>query len=53
MAERSRKMSIALLVLSILLAALFLMSGGSKLAGAEQHIKGFAHWGAIPTGSGS
>lgn len=45
MAEGSRKMSIALLVLSILLAALFLMSGGSKLARAEQHVKGFAHWG--------
>jgi len=45
MAERSRNVSIALLVLSFLLAALFLMSGGSKLAGAEQHVKGFAHWG--------
>lgn len=32
-------------VLSGLLAVLFLMAGGSKLAGAEQHVKGFAHWG--------
>lgn len=36
---------IAVLVLSFVLAALFLFSGGSKLAGAEQHVQGFAHWG--------
>lgn len=45
MAERSRKTTIALVVLSILLAGLYLMSGSSKLGGAEQHVKGFAHWG--------
>jgi putative oxidoreductase len=45
MAQRSKGKTIALWVLSGLLAALFLMAGGSKLAGAEQHVKGFAHWG--------
>ena len=37
--------TVATWVLSGLLALLFLMAGGSKLAGAEQHVKGFAHWG--------
>lgn len=36
--------NIAVLVLSFVLAALFLFSGGSKLAGVEQHVQGFAHW---------
>lgn len=45
MAQRSKGKTIALWVLSGVLAALFLMAGGSKLAGAEQHVKGFAHWG--------
>lgn len=43
MSERSK--TIALWVLSGLLAALYLMAGGSKLAGAERHVQGFAHWG--------
>lgn len=45
MAEQSKKKAIGVWVLCGLLAALFLMAGGSKLAGAEQHVKGFAHWG--------
>ncbi len=45
MTEQSKAKKIGLWVLSGLLAVLFLMAGGSKLAGAEQHVKGFAHWG--------
>ncbi|MDP3215741.1 MAG: DoxX family protein [Deltaproteobacteria bacterium] len=45
MKERSKRQTIALWVLSGLLAALFLMAGGSKLAGAERHVQGFEHWG--------
>jgi uncharacterized membrane protein YphA (DoxX/SURF4 family) len=45
MAEKSKGKTIALWVLSGLLSALFLMAGGSKLAGAETHVQGFAHWG--------
>jgi putative oxidoreductase len=44
-AQRSKGKTIALWVLSGLLAALFLMAGGSKLAGAEQHVEGFKRWG--------
>lgn len=44
MAERRGK-EIAVWILSGLLAASFLMAGGSKLAGVEQHIQHFAHWG--------
>ena len=36
---------IAITVLSILLALAFLMAGGSKLAGSEQMVQGFEHWG--------
>ncbi len=32
-------------LVSALLAALFLMAGVSKLAGAEAHVEHFAHWG--------
>ncbi|MFZ2493387.1 MAG: DoxX family protein [Thermoanaerobaculia bacterium] len=32
-------------MLSGLLAALYLMAGGSRLAGAERRVQGFAHWG--------
>lgn len=45
MAERGKGKTIALWVLSGLLAALYLMAGGSKLGGAEQHVQHFAHWG--------
>lgn len=45
MAEKSKGKTISLWVLSGLLAALFLMAGGSKLAGAERHVQGFAHYG--------
>lgn len=45
MAEKSKRKAIALWVLSGLLALLFLMAGGSKLAGAERHVQGFARWG--------
>jgi putative oxidoreductase len=45
MAQRSNGKTTALWVLSGLLAALYLFSGGSKLAGAEQHIQAFARWG--------
>lgn len=45
MAEKSKGKTIAPWVLSGLLAALFLMAGGSKLAGAETHVLHFAHWG--------
>lgn len=43
MAEKSKGKTIALWMLSGLLAASFLMAGGSKLAGAERHVQGFAH----------
>lgn len=45
MAGKKKWKTVATWVLSGLLALLFLMAGGSKLAGAEQHVKGFAHWG--------
>lgn len=45
MTQRSKGKTIALWVLSGLLAALFLMAGGSKLAGVERHVQGFEHWG--------
>lgn len=45
MRQKSKGNTIGLWALSGLLAVLFLMSGGSKLAGAEQHVQGFAHWG--------
>ena len=45
MKARSKGKNIALWVLSSLLAALFLMAGGSKLAGVEMHIQNFARWG--------
>ncbi len=45
MTPRSKRRTIALWVLSGLLAALFLMAGGSKLAGVERHVQGFEHWG--------
>jgi putative oxidoreductase len=45
MTPRSKRKTIALWVLSGLLAALYLMAGGSKLAGVERHIQGFEHWG--------
>lgn len=45
MAQRNKGKAIALWALSGLLAALYLMAGGSKLAGADQHIQHFAHWG--------
>jgi uncharacterized membrane protein YphA (DoxX/SURF4 family) len=32
-------------LLSGLLAAVYLLAGGSKLAGAEQHVQSFARWG--------
>ena len=44
MAKRNVE-SISLWVLSGILAALYLISGGSKLAGAEMHVEGFARWG--------
>ena len=45
MTNRSKGKIIVLWVVSGLLAALFLMAGGSKLAGAERHVQGFARWG--------
>lgn len=36
---------IAVWLLSGLLAAVYLLAGGSKLAGAEQHVQSFARWG--------
>lgn len=45
MAPRSQGKTIALWALSGLLAVLFLVAGGSKLAGAERHVRGFEHWG--------
>lgn len=45
MTEKSKGKAVALWVLSGLLAALFLTAGGSKLAGAENHVQHFAHWG--------
>lgn len=45
MAEHGKRKTIALWVLSGLLAAVYLLAGGSKLAGAEQHVQGFARWG--------
>ena len=45
MTEKSKGMTVAVWVLSGLLAALFLMAGGSKLAGAEIHVQHFAQWG--------
>lgn len=45
MTERSKGKTIALWVLSGLLAALFLMAGGSKLAGVEPHMSNFVRWG--------
>ena len=45
MADENRGRTIALWVLSGILAALFLVAGGTKLAGAERHVQGFAHWG--------
>ena len=41
----SRAGRIVLWVLSALLAALYLAAGGSKLAGAQQHVEHFAKWG--------
>jgi uncharacterized membrane protein YphA (DoxX/SURF4 family) len=40
--------TVALWVLSVLLAALFVMAGGSKLAGGEQVVANFARWGYPP-----
>lgn len=45
MAERTKAKTIALWVVSGVLAALYLMAGGSKLAGVEMHVKNFARWG--------
>lgn len=45
MAQRSKGKTSSLWAPSGLLAALFLMAGGSKLGGAERHVQGFAHWG--------
>lgn len=45
MADRKRWQTIGLWVLSGLLGALFVMSGGSKLAGVQQHVDNFARWG--------
>lgn len=45
MAQRAKRTTIALWLLAGLLAALYLMAGASKLAGAERHVQGFAHWG--------
>ena len=42
MTQKGRGKTIGLWMLSGLLALLCLMAGGSKLAGAEQHVKGFA-----------
>lgn len=44
-AQRIKGKAIALWALSGVLATLSLMAGGSKLAGADQHIQHFAHWG--------
>ena len=44
MAGRSNMRTISLWITSAVLAALYLMAGGSKLAGAEMHIEGFARW---------
>lgn len=45
-AQRSgKRKAIALWVLSGVLAAVYLMAGGSKLTGAEQHVQNFARWG--------
>lgn len=44
MAGSEKAKQVGVWVLTVLIAALFLMAGGSKLAGAEQHVKGFAHW---------
>ena len=38
-------MKIAVKVLGLLLTVLFLLSGGTKLAGMEPHIEHFAGWG--------
>lgn len=45
MMENRKGKTVGLWVLSGLLAALFLMAGGSKLAGAEEHVQGFARYG--------
>lgn len=45
MVERVKGKVIATWMLAGLLAALYLFSGGSKLAGAEMHVQGFAQWG--------
>lgn len=44
MTPQNKGKTIALWVLSGLLSALFLMSGGSKLAGVEMHVQNFARW---------
>jgi uncharacterized membrane protein YphA (DoxX/SURF4 family) len=43
--KRAALKAIGLWSLSVLLALLFLMSGASKLAGAEVHVRNFARWG--------
>lgn len=48
----SRAGPIVLWVLSALLAVLYLAAGGSKLAGAQQHVEHFAKW-DTRAGSGS
>ncbi|HEX2882579.1 MAG TPA: DoxX family protein [Polyangiaceae bacterium] len=45
MTQQSKGKAIALWVLAGVLAALFLLAGGSKLAGAEVHVQNFARWG--------
>ncbi len=42
---KGKPMKAVVWVLSALLAALFLMAGGSKLAGVQQHLEHFAKWG--------
>jgi len=41
----SKATTIGAWVMSVLLAALFLMAGVSKLLGATAHVQHFAHWG--------
>lgn len=43
--ELSKGANIGAWVLSALLAAAFVMAGGSKLAGVEMHVQNFARWG--------
>lgn len=40
-----RGKTIAVGTLSVLLAALYLFAGGSKLAGMQMHVEHFDHWG--------